>query len=96
MELLSTLGPSSLNEQTLKKLDLLGVSMFRINLSHTEIKDLENELVKMIDDEFNGNQNFKKIVMSSAFCSENDNIVSDNFKIDKKQTFGIIPPVGGG
>ena len=29
MELLSTLGPSSLNEQTLKKLDLLGVSMFR-------------------------------------------------------------------
>ena len=41
MELLSTLGPSSLNEQTLKKLDLLGVSMFRINLSHTEIKDLE-------------------------------------------------------
>ena len=41
MELLSTLGPSSLNEQTLKKLDLLGVSMFRINLSHTEIEDLE-------------------------------------------------------
>ena len=41
MELLSTLGPSSLNEQTLKKLDLLGVSMFRINLSHTEVKDLE-------------------------------------------------------
>ena len=32
----------------------------------------------------------------NAFCSENDNIVSDNFKIDKKQTFGIIPPVGGG
>ena len=60
------------------------------------MEDLKNELVKMIDDKFNGNQNFKKIVMSSAFCSENDNIVSDNFKIDKKQTFGIIPPVGGG
>ena len=65
-------------------------------LQPSSIKDLKNELVKMIDDKFNGNQNFKKIVMSSAFCSENDNIVSDNFKIDKKQTFGIIPPVGGG
>ena len=65
-------------------------------LQPSSIKDLKNELVKMIDDDFNGNQNFKKIVMSSAFCSENDNIVSDNFKIDKKQTFGIIPPVGGG
>ena len=65
-------------------------------LKPSSIKDLKNELVKMIDDKFNGNQNFKKIVMSSAFFSENDNIVSDNFKIDKKQTFGIIPPVGGG
>ena len=65
-------------------------------LEPSSIKDLKNELVKMIDDKFNGNQNFKKIVMSSAFCSESDNIVSDNFKIDKKQTFGIIPPVGGG
>ena len=65
-------------------------------LQPSSIKDLKNELVKMIDDKFNGNQNFKKIVMSSVFCSENDNIVSDNFKIDKKQTFGIIPPVGGG
>ena len=65
-------------------------------LKPSSIKDLKNELVKMIDDKFNGNQNFKKIVMSSVFCSESDNIVSDNFKIDKKQTFGIIPPVGGG
>lgn len=44
MELLSTLGPSSLNEEVLKKLELLGVSLFRINLSHTEIKDLEKTI----------------------------------------------------
>ena len=37
-------------------------------LQPSSIKDLKNELVKMIDDKFNGNQNFKKIVMSSAFC----------------------------
>ena len=60
------------------------------------IKDLRKELLKMNNKKFKGNQNFKKIIMSSVFCSENDNIVSDNFKIDKKQTFGIIPPVGGG
>ena len=41
MELLSTLGPSSLNKQTLKKLQLLGVSLFRVNLSHTEVRDLK-------------------------------------------------------
>lgn len=44
MELLSTLGPSSLNKTVLKKLELLGVSLFRINLSHTEIKDLEETI----------------------------------------------------
>ena len=80
----------NLNKKFLKSGNLL------IKEHTRSVKDLKNELVKMIDDKFNGNQNFKKIVMSSAFCSENDNIVSDNFKIDKKQTFGIIPPVGGG
>ena len=30
-------------------------------LQPSSIKDLKNELVKMIDDKFNGNQNFKKI-----------------------------------
>ena len=44
MELLSTLGPSSLNKTVLKKLEILGVSLFRINLSHTEIKDLEETI----------------------------------------------------
>ena len=45
MELLSTLGPHLLTKKVLKKLELLGVSLFRINLSHTETKDLE----KIID-----------------------------------------------
>ena len=40
--------------------------------------------------------NFKKIIESSAFCSEDDNIVSDNYEISKDQKIGIIPPIGGG
>ena len=42
------------------------------------------------------NETFKKINNSSAFCSDEDKIVPDNFKIDKTQRFSIIPPIGGG
>ena len=38
----------------------------------------------------------KKIVNSSAFCSEKNNIVSDNYKITNNEKIGIIPPIGGG
>ena len=45
---------------------------------------------------FNGNEGFIKVVKSSAFCSENNEIISDNYKITKDQKIGIIPPIGGG
>jgi len=45
---------------------------------------------------FSGNENFKKIVNSSSFCSEDNNIINDNYKILKGQKIGIIPPIGGG
>lgn len=38
--LLCTLGPASMNEPTISRLEDLGVSLFRINLSHTKLKDL--------------------------------------------------------
>ena len=38
----------------------------------------------------------KKIIETSAFCTEDNNIVSDNYKIIKDQKIGIIPPIGGG
>lgn len=40
-ELLCTLGPSSLNRAVICRLEALGVSAFRINLSHTDFPDLE-------------------------------------------------------
>ncbi|MBD1156899.1 molybdopterin biosynthesis protein MoeD [Pelagibacterales bacterium SAG-MED20] len=61
-----------------------------------EIKDLKKEIISYLDKNFNGNENFKKIVRSSAFCSEDNNIVNDNYKILKDQKIGIIPPIGGG
>ena len=61
-----------------------------------EIDDLRNEIIKYIDKNFSGNENFIKVVKSSAFCSENNEIISDNYKITKDQKIGIIPPIGGG
>ena len=49
-----------------------------------------------INKNFSGNENFIKVVKSSAFCSENNEIISDNYKITKDQKIGIIPPIGGG
>tara|TARA_B100001996_G_scaffold142165_1_gene108129 strand:+ start:83 stop:352 length:270 start_codon:yes stop_codon:yes gene_type:complete len=86
------------------KIELFGASRefsknnlieFEINNSST-IKDLRIKMINYLDQNFNGNENFKKIVNSSAFCSENNNIVSDNYKITKNEKIAIIPPIGGG
>ena len=60
------------------------------------VDDLRNEIIKYIDKNFKGNEAFVKIIKSSAFCSENNEIISDNYKITKDQKIGIIPPIGGG
>ena len=86
------------------KLELFGASRDFSDNDHLEIKvqdkasveDLRNEIIKFIDKNFKGNENFIKVVKSSAFCSENNEIISDNYKITKDQKIGIIPPIGGG
>ena len=86
------------------KLELFGASRDFSDKDHLEIEiqnkasidDLRNEIIKYIDKNFQGNENFIKIVKSSAFCSENNEIISDNYKITKDQKIGIIPPIGGG
>ena len=68
-----------------------------LNLNNNStIKDIRNELINYLDEKFNGNEGYKKIVNSSAFCSENNNIVSDNYKIKNNEKIAIIPPIGGG
>ena len=54
------------------------------------------ELIKFIDKKHNGNNNFCQIVKSSAFCSEDNNIVHDDYLISKEQRIAIIPPIAGG
>ena len=86
------------------KLELFGASRDFSDNDHLEIEvqnkasidDLRNEIIKYLDINFKGNENFIKVVRSSAFCSENNEIISDNYKITKDQKIGIIPPIGGG
>ena len=86
------------------KLELFGASRDFSDNDHLEIEvqdkasveDLRNEIINYIDKNFKGNKNFIKVVKSSAFCSENNEIISDNYKITKDQKIGIIPPIGGG
>tara|TARA_B100000287_G_scaffold260424_1_gene244977 strand:- start:260 stop:529 length:270 start_codon:yes stop_codon:yes gene_type:complete len=86
------------------KLELFGASR---NLSDKDflefnvekkisIKDLKKKIINYVDEKFKGNEDYKKIIKTSAFCSEDNNIVSENYKITKDQKIGIIPPIGGG
>ena len=86
------------------KLELFGASRdlsekdfleFNIEVK-SSIKDLRKKIINYVDENFKGNKNFKKIIETSAFCSEDNNIVSDNYQITKDQKIGIIPPIGGG
>jgi uncharacterized ubiquitin-like protein YukD len=61
----------------------------------SSIKDVRNKILDYLDINFKGNENFIKIVNSSAFCS-NDSIISDNYKITNNEKIAIIPPIGGG
>ena len=86
------------------KLELFGASRDFSNKDYLEfnikkqleIKDFRNEIINYLNKNFKGNENFIKIVKTSAFCSEDNQIINDNFKIIKDQKIGIIPPIGGG
>ena len=60
------------------------------------IKDLRNELIEFIKKKHKGDKNFCQIVKSSVFCSEDNNIIHDDYLISKEQKIAISPPIAGG
>ena len=77
--------------------DFSSENIIKLDLkNNSRIKDLRNELIKFIDKNHNGNNNFCQIIKSSAFCSEDNNIVHDDYLISKEQRIAIIPPITGG
>ena len=76
--------------------DLSNKDFLELNLKNkSSIKDLRETMIHYIDQKFKGNENYKKIIETSAFCSEDNNIVSDSYQITKDQKIGIIPPIWG-
>ena len=68
---------------------------FEIN-KNSSIKDIKIKILDLIEKSFKGDQDLKKLIESSAFCSEKDEIITENYKINENQKIGIIPPIGGG
>ena len=57
------------------------------------IKDIRKNLINYLMKNFNGNENFIKIVNSSVFSS-NDNIISDNYKITNNEKLLLFLQLG--
>ena len=77
--------------------DFSDQSILELTLNNdSTIKDTRIEIIKYLEENFDGNKDFIKIVNTSAFSSENNNIVSDNYKITNNEKIAIIPPIGGG
>ena len=86
------------------KLELFGASrdlsdkdFLEFNIEEKiSIKDLKEQIINYVDENFKGNENLKKIIKTSSFCSEENNIISNNYKITKDQKIGINTTIGGG
>ena len=46
-KIIATLGPTSLKKDIVNRMDSNGVDIFRLNLSHTKIDDLRDQLLKL-------------------------------------------------
>ena len=77
--------------------DFSDQNILELNLNNgSTIKDIRIKIINHLQENFQGNKNFIKIVNTSAFSSENNTIVSDNYKITNNEKIAIIPPIGGG
>jgi len=77
--------------------DLNSESIIELNLkNNSQVKDLRKELLKFINKKHKGNKNYCQIVKTSAFCSEDNKIIHDDYLISKEQKIAIIPPIAGG
>jgi len=80
-KILCTIGPNSLNKEVLCKLEKLDCFLFRINLSHTRIEDLEYTINKIRD------YSNVPICLDSEGAQIRTTKFSHNFKKDQIYTF---------
>ena len=63
--------------------------------NNSNIEKVRDILGKIISDKHSKN-NLENLPKTAAFFSENDEVVSDNYKLKDKEFISIIPPIGGG
>lgn len=64
--------------------------------NNSSLKDIRAKMIEYIKKNFGNNENYIRIINSSAFSSKENIIISDNYKITNNEKIGIIPPIGGG
>ena len=64
--------------------------------NNSSLKDIRAKMIEYIKKNFGNNENYIRIINSSAFSSKENIIISDNYKITNKEKIAIIPPIGGG
>ena len=63
--------------------------------NNSNIERVRDILAKIISEKHSKN-NLENLPKTAAFFSENDEVVSDNYKLKDKEFISIIPPIGGG
>ena len=63
--------------------------------NNSNIEKVRDILTKIISEKY-PESNLENLPKTVAFFSENDEVVSDNYKLKDKEFISIIPPIGGG
>lgn len=48
LKIIATIGPSSVRQQVIERMDQAGVDIFRVNLSHTKVGEIEETIKKLL------------------------------------------------
>ena len=64
--------------------------------NNSSLKAIRAKMIEYIKKNFGNNENYIRIINSSAFSSKENIIISDNYKITNDEKIAIIPPIGGG
>ena len=63
--------------------------------NNSNIETLRGALSKIISGKYLKNK-LQNLSKTSAFFSEADEVINDNYKLKDKELISIIPPIGGG
>ena len=73
-KVLVTLGPTSLDKHIISEFDALGVDLYRINLSHTPLDDVEKNI------------SFIRSVSDTEICLDSEGAQLRNVKMREEKT----------